>query len=231
VDRAWINRCVSEGVGTFALVFIGTGAIVTNDLYGGALTHVGIALAFGVTVTAMIYAIGDRSGAHINPAVTLAFWVARRLPGRDVPGYLAAQFCGAIFASILLRILFPAHETLGATIPAGSFGQSFVLEIVLTFLLMFVILCVSTGAKEKGVTAGAAVGGVVLVEAMFAGPISGASMNPARSLAPALVSGDFGPVWIYLAAPCIGALIAVFACVCVQEEGCCGPGPAADSAG
>lgn len=230
VSRAGINKCVAEGVGTFALVFVGTGAIVTNDLYGGLVTHVGISFAFGVTVMVVIYAIGDRSGAHINPAVTLAFWVAKRLPGREVPGYLAAQFCGAFLASALLRTLFSAHQTLGATVPAGSVWQSFMLEVVLSFLLMFVILCISTGAKEKGITAGAAIGGVVLVEAMFAGPVSGASMNPARSLAPALVSGDIGPVWIYLAAPCVGAILAVFACVCVQETGCCGPVVSADSA-
>lgn len=204
-----MNRYLAEFVGTFALIFAGTGAIVINDVTQGTVTHPGIALTFGLIVMAMIYAIGDISGAHINPAVTLAFWVARRFPGRDVAPYLVAQLLGGVLASLVLRILFPEHGTLGATLPAGSWQQSWVLEFFLTCILMFVILCIATGAKEKGIMAGAAIGGVVALEAMFAGPICGASMNPTRSLAPALVSGQLQHVWLYLVAPIAGAVVAV----------------------
>jgi aquaporin NIP len=213
---------LAELIGTAALVFAGTGAIVINDVSGGAITHAGIAVTFGLIVMAMIYAFGDVSGAHLNPAVTIAFWAAGRLPGARVLPYVIAQICGALLASGLLRVLFPAHATLGATMPAGVWHQSFLLEVVLTFLLMLVILSVSTGANEKGITAGMAIGGVILLEAMFAGPICGASMNPARSLAPALVSGHLEMLWIYLLAPALGALLAVPACISVREPGCCG---------
>jgi aquaporin Z len=211
----------AEILGTFALVFAGTGAIVINEVSGGAITHVGIALTFGLIVLAMIYTVGDISGAHLNPAVTIGFWAARRLPGREVLPYIASQIIGAVFASALLRFLFPENKLLGATLPAGSEMQSFVLEMVLTFFLMLTILNVSTGAKEKGVTAGIAIGAVIALEAMFAGPISGASMNPARSLAPALVSGHFENLWIYLIAPPLGAVTAMLACRCVREKDCC----------
>ena len=214
---------IAEAVGTFALVFAGCGAIVINDVSGGAITHVGIALTFGLVVMAMIYAVGDVSGAHLNPAVTLGFAAARRLPIRRVPGYVAAQLTGACAAAGTLRTLFPDHATLGATLPAGSWGQSFLLEVILTAILMFVILCVSTGAQEKGIMAGAAVGAVIAFEALFAGPISGASMNPARSLAPALFSGQLASVVIYLTAPFAGALLAVPTCRCVEGADCCGP--------
>lgn len=219
-----IRKCVAEAIGTFALVFAGTGAIVINDVSQGAISHVGIALTFGLVVMAMIYAIGDVSGAHINPAVTMAFWVARRFDGRHVVPYIAAQLLGALVASGVLRVLFLEHATLGATLPAGPWWQSFVFEVLLTFLLMFVILNVSTGAKEKGIMAGAAVGGVVAFEALFAGPICGASMNPARSIAPALVSLNVQHVWLYIVAPMLGALLAVPGCRCIQEEGCCSVG-------
>jgi aquaporin NIP len=169
----------------------------------------------------MIYTVGDISGAHLNPAVTIGFWAARRLPGSDVLPYIGSQLTGAWFASGTLRFLFPNNQFLGATLPAGSEGQSFVLELVLTFFLMLTILNVSSGAKEKGITAGMAVGAVIGLEAMFAGPICGASMNPARSLAPALVSGHFEHLWIYLAAPPLGACAAMLACRCVRENGCC----------
>jgi len=220
-----IKKCFAELLGTFALVFAGTGAIVINEVSNGAITHVGVALTFGLVVLAMIYAIGDISGAHINPAVTLGFWAARRLPARSVAPYLLSQGAGALLASGALRFLFPQNELLGATQPAGPARQSFVLEFILTAILMFVILNVSTGAKEKGITAGIAVGAVIALEALFAGPICGASMNPARSLAPALVSGHLANLWIYLAAPALGALAAVGACRCVQEQGCCSAKP------
>jgi aquaporin NIP len=212
----------AEMLGTFALVFAGTGAIVIDQASGGAVTHVGVALTFGLVVLAMIYTVGDISGAHLTPAVTLGFWAARRMPGREVLPYIASQIAAAILASALLRFLFPENPSLGATLPAGPELQSFVLEIVLTFFLMLTILNVSTGAKEKGITAGIAVGAVIGLEALFAGPICGASMNPARSLAPALVSGHLEHLWIYLVAPPLGALAAMFACRCVREKGCCG---------
>ncbi len=215
------RRLAAELLGTFALVFAGTGAIVVNDVSGGTVTHVGIALTFGLIVLAMIYTLGHVSGCHLNPAVTLGFFAARRLDVRWVLPYIAAQCAGAILASLVLLSLFPNHATLGATLPAGAAGQSFVLEIVLTGMLMFVILGVSIGAKETGVLAGVAIGGVIALEALFAGPISGASMNPARSLAPALVSLQFDSLWIYLTAPVLGAGISVLACRCVQDAGCC----------
>ncbi len=216
-----MRKLAAELVGTFALVFAGTGAIVINDASGGTVSHVGIALTFGLVVLAMIYAVGDVSGAHLNPAVTLGFFAARRFEARRVVPYIAGQCAGAVLASLVLRLLFPAHATLGATLPAGGAVQSFVLEAILTFILMFVILSVSTGPKEKGIMAGIAVGAVIGLEALFAGPVSGASMNPARSLAPALVSARLDSLWIYLTAPVLGALASVAACRCVQEKGCC----------
>jgi aquaporin Z len=204
-----MNRLFAEAFGTFCLVFAGTGAIIVNQVSGGTVTHVGVSLTFGLVVMAMIYGLGDISGAHLNPAVTAGFWLARRFPGRDVSGYLLAQALGAFAASGLLRLLFPTNETLGATIPSGPAWQSFVLEVVLAFILMAVILAVSSGPKEKGLMAGIAVGGMIGLEALFAGPISGASMNPIRSVAPAALSGHMATVWIYIAAPSLGAALAV----------------------
>src|SRR5262245_48932906 len=198
------QRLTAEFVGTFALVFAGTGAAIVNEVTG-LVTHVGVALTFGLVVLAMIYALGDVSGAHLNPAVTLGFCIARRFPARWVLPYLGSQAAGGVLASMTLVVLFPMHPTLGATLPAGPALQSFLLEVVLTLLLMFVILSVSTGAKENGLMAGVAVGSVVALEALFAGPISGASMNPARSLAPALLSWRFESLWVYLTAPLLGA--------------------------
>jgi aquaporin Z len=211
------RKLVAEFFGTFTLVFAGTGAIVVNDVHGGAVTHVGIALTFGLVVLAMIYAVGDVSGAHLNPAVTLAFAAAGRHPPRAALPYVGSQVVGALAASVLLRALFPAHATLGATLPAGPALQSFTFELVLTLILMFVVLRVSTGAKEKGITAGIAVGAVIGLEAMFAGPVSGASMNPARSIAPAVVSGHVEHLWVYLLAPTVGALLGVVAHALVRE--------------
>ncbi len=216
-----MKRLLAEFLGTFGLVFAGTGAIVINQAANGAVTHVGIALTFGLIVAAMIYTFGDISGAHLNPAVTTAFAVAGRFPWKEVPGYLLAQIIGAFGASGLLRFLFPADQNLGATLPAGTASQSFILEIVLTFFLMLVILSVSTGSKEKGITAGFAIGAVIALEALFAGPICGASMNPARSLAPAIVNGHLASLWIYLLAPVIGAILAVPACRGCRDSNCC----------
>jgi aquaporin NIP len=225
-----VNKLAAEFFGTFTLVFAGTGAIVINDVTGGAVTHVGIALTFGLVVLAMIYTVGDVSGAHLNPAVTLGFFVAGRCKLATVLSYIASQLLGATGASLLLRILFPQNATLGITLPAGSVLQSFVLEAVLTFILMWVILSVSTGAKEKGITAGVAIGSVIGLEAMFAGPISGASMNPARSFGPALVSMHFENLWIYLVAPVLGALLAVPVCRLICPEKCCEPLPSSPDA-
>ncbi len=203
------KKYLAEAIGTFALVFCGTGAIVINQETGGAVTHVGISITFGLIVAAMIYSIGDISGAHLNPAVTIAFWAAQLFPVKEVVPYILSQCCGAFIASLILKGLFPLNNTLGSTIPAGSDTQSFVLEFILTLLLMFVILHVAKGSKEQGMFAGLAIGSVVLLEAMFAGPICGASMNPARSLAPGVVSGNIGELWIYLVAPIAGAVAAV----------------------
>lgn len=200
---------VAEMIGTFALVFAGTGAIVIDEVHRGSVTHVGVALTFGLVVMAMIYAVGETSGAHLNPAVTLGFWLSRRFPGKSVGPYVLAQAAGAFAATALLRVMFPQNQGLGATAPAGPAMQSFLMEAVLTAMLMFVILCVSSGSKETGVMAGIAVGGVIVFEALFAGPVSGASMNPMRSLAPAVVSGRLEHVWLYLAAPLLGAAVAV----------------------
>jgi aquaporin Z len=216
-----VKKLAAEFIGTFSLVFAGTGAIVVNETSNGAVTHVGVALTFGLVVLAMIYTVGDISGAHLNPAVSLGFFAARRFQLREVIPYIVSQCVGAFAASGILRFLFPRDATLGATLPAGSATQSFVLELILTAILMFVILGVSTGAAEKGITAGIAVGSVIGLEAMFAGPICGASMNPARSLAPAVISQHLSSLWIYLVAPTTGALLAVLGCRCVREEGCC----------
>jgi aquaporin NIP len=219
------HRLLAEFLGTFALVFSGTGAIVINESSGGVIGHAGIALTFGLIVLAMIYTFGDISGAHFNPAVTIAFAAGKRFPWAIVPRYVSAQLLGGVFASAVLLVLFPESDTLGATVPAGSDGQSFLLEVILTAILMLTILRVSEGAKEKGVTAGIAIGAVVALEAMFAGPISGASMNPVRSLAPALVSGHLESLWVYLLAPVAGALLAVPLCRAVREQGYSGETP------
>ena len=216
-----MKKLAAEFIGTFVLVFAGTGAIVIDETTGGAVTHVGVALTFGLIVLAMIYTVGDISGAHLNPAVSLGFLTARRFPLRQAIPYIASQCGGALAASGVLHFLFPQNEKLGTTIPAGSATQSFVLELILTAILMFVILGVSTGATEKGITAGIVIGAVVGLEAMFAGPISGASMNPARSLGPAMISSHFQHLWIYLLAPAIGGCIGVLGCRWMREVGCC----------
>ena len=204
-----MRKYVAEFIGTFALVFVGTGAIVINEVSGGAVTHVGIAMSFGLIILVMIYTLGDISGAHFNPAVTTGFLLSKRLSGKDYFPYILSQFLGALAASFLLHILFPEIRLLGATLPRGSDLQSFLLETVLTFFLMLVILRVSVAGKERGITAGIVIGSVVGLEAMFAGPISGASMNPARSFAPALVSGHMEHLWIYFVSTRLGATLAV----------------------
>lgn len=213
-----MKKYVAEGLGTYALVFCGTGAIIIDQQSDGAVSHTGIAFTFGLIVMSLIYALGDISGAHFNPAVTIAFTVAKRFRLRQVPPYIISQLSGAILASGTLKLLFPYNELLGATQPSGAVVQSFILEFILTFLLMFVIMQVATGNKEKGITAGLAIGSVVLLEAMFAGPICGASMNPARSLAPAIVSGHTEHLWLYLLAPVLGAAAAIPVCKYLLAE-------------
>jgi len=201
---------LAEFIGTFALVFCGTGAIIVNEVIPGSVTHVGIAITFGLIVMAMIYALGEKSGAHLNPAVTIAFTVNGNFPVKEMVPYIISQLLGAMAASGILKwVLFPSSVSLGATIPSGSNMQSFVLELILTFFLMLVIINVAKGSKEQGLFAGIAIGSVVLLEAMFAGPVCGASMNPARSLGPAIVSGEIKQVWIYIVAPITGATAAI----------------------
>ncbi|HEY5463052.1 MAG TPA: aquaporin [Hanamia sp.] len=204
-----MRKYVSELIGTFALVFCGTGAIIINQQTNGEVSHAGIAITFGFIVMAMIYALGNISGAHLNPAVTIAFTLAKKFQINQLFPYIISQLAGAILASIVLKYLFPTNETLGATLPAGTQLQSFILEFILTFFLMFVIINVATGSKEQGIVAGLAIGSTVLLEAMFAGPICGASMNPARSIAPALISGHMEHLWIYIVATITGAALAI----------------------
>ncbi len=227
-----MRRMFAEAVGTFALVFAGCGAIVVNDVSGGEVTHVGVALTFGMVVMCMVYAVGNVSGAHLNPAVTIGFWAARRMPLRRVPPHVAAQLAEALGAAGLLRLLFPTHPTLGASLPVEALGVGRVLaiEAVLTFLLMFVILHVSTGAMEKGVMAGVAVGGMVGLAALFAGPVCGASMNPARSLGPTVVAWRLEHPWVYLTGTVLGALAASPTCRWLQGPECCPPGEAGQDA-
>ncbi|MFN3168716.1 MAG: MIP/aquaporin family protein [Phycisphaeraceae bacterium] len=215
------HKLAAEVFGTFCLLFAGCGAMVVNEVLPGSIGHAGVALTWGLIVSAMIYAVGDVSGAHINPAVTLGFWLARQFPGSAVLPYVFAQCVGAFAAAVLLRVLFPESETLGATLPhdLALVWQSFTLEVVLTLILMFVILCVANGPKEQGLMAGLAIGAVVGLEAMFAGPICGASMNPARSLAPAVVSGRVEALWVYLLATPIGAGLGVVCWRWVRPSG------------
>tara|TARA_B110000902_G_C14289723_1_gene580349 strand:- start:4372 stop:5046 length:675 start_codon:yes stop_codon:yes gene_type:complete len=215
-----MKKYIAEIIGTFSMLFCGCGAMVINDFTGGTITHPGVAITWGLIVMAMIYAFGDISGAHFNPAVTVGFAVAKKFSWKEVPKYIIAQFTGAIAASLLLLYLFPDSD-LGATIPTIEPLKVFIIELLLSFFLMVVIINVSTGSKEIGPIAGIAVGGVILLEAMFAGPLTKASMNPIRSLAPALASGNFTDLWVYLTAPFLGMLLAVFSCKLVKEDNCC----------
>jgi aquaporin NIP len=213
-----MHKLLAEFIGTFALVFAGTGAIVIDAETGGGVGHIGIGLTFGLVIMVMIYAVGHISGAHFNPAVTLGFAVGRHFSWALVPRYWAAQLLGAVTASLLLRAMFGDTANLGATLPYGSAQQSFVLEAVLTFLLMFVITSVATDVRAVGQAAAIAIGGTIGLEALFAGPISGASMNPARSLAPALVSWTWTDQWLYVLGPALGAIAGVIAYQFVRGE-------------
>jgi len=200
------RRLTAELVGTFALVFAGCGAVMV-EAKTGALGHVGVALTFGLVIMAMIYAVGHISGAHLNPAVSLAFALNRHFPWTKLLGYWAAQLAGAFAAAALLRGSLGNIAHVGATLPSGSERQSFLWELVLTFFLMFVIMAVATDTRAVGEAAAIAIGGTVGLDAMFGGPISGASMNPARSIGPAFVSGDLHALWLYIAAPLLGAAL------------------------
>jgi aquaporin NIP len=204
------RKLLAEILGTFGLVFAGCGAIVVNDVTGGVVGHLSICTVFGLIVMAIVYAFGDVSGAHINPAVTIAFWVSGRFPLKEVAPYIVAQSVGSVLACALLQFMFPNESTyLGATLVSDTIPQAIVMEIVITFLLMLIIIMVATGSKEVGTLAGIAIGAAVAVLALMAGPITGASMNPARSLGPALVSGHLENLWLYVAAPITGAVLAV----------------------
>lgn len=218
-----MKKLLAEGIGTFALVFAGCGAIVVDELYGEAIGHVGVSLVFGLVIMTMIYAVGNVSGAHFNPAVTLGFAAAQRLSWAEVPRYLLGQSIGGMLAAGLLRLMFRPHPTLGATLPTGWWLPALVMEVVLTFLLMFVILNVSTGHMEKGTMAGVAVGGTVALSALFGGPVSGASMNPIRSLAPAMFASIWELQWLYVVGPILGALLASPTCRMVQGRDFCDP--------
>lgn len=193
-------------MGTFAMVFAGCGAIMVNELSGGAIGHLGIGLTFGLVVMVMIDATGHISGAHFNPAVTMAFASIGRFPWREVPVYVVAQVVAALCAGLTLRVILGPVADMGMTTPSSGMGPSFALEIILTMFLMFVITAVATDARAVGAGAGLSIGATVALAAIFGGPISGASMNPARSWGPALVAGSFEGQWLYLVAPPIGAI-------------------------
>ena len=201
-----LKKVGAEFVGTLALIFSGCGAAIVDNITGGHIGHVGVGLVFGLVIMAMVYATGHISGAHFNPAVTVAFATIGRFPWRQVPAYIAGQVGAATVGALALLAIFGPVANLGATVPAGSWSQSFGLEIILTFFLMFVITSVATDARSVGGVAGWAIGGTVALAAIFGGPISGASMNPARSLGPALVSGALQDIWLYLLAPVVGAI-------------------------
>lgn len=201
-----LRRSGAELIGTYALVTAGCGAIMVNA-QTGELGHIGVAFTFGLIVVAMIAATGHISGAHFNPAVTLAFAVTRHLPWRDVFFYIAAQLIGAVLAALTLRLILGDVAGLGVTMPSGSISRSFGLELVLTAVLMFVIISVATDTRAVGAPAALAIGFTVALDALWGGPISGASMNPARSFGPALVAGIWTGHWMYWFAPIIGAII------------------------
>ena len=209
LNRKNMKRYIAEFLGSFALVFFGTGAIIVDHVYKGVLTHTGIAISFGLVIMVMIYALADISGAHFNPAVSIALSIAKKFPLHQVVPYILTQLTGCIAASCVLKYLFPADTMLGVTLPTGSECQSFIMELILSFFLMLVIIHVATGSKEQGMLGGLAIGATVMLEALVGGPVTGASMNPARSLGPALVSRHFEHLWLYMVAPVAGASLAI----------------------
>jgi aquaporin NIP len=211
------RRLAAEAIGTFALVFAGCGAVMV-DAKTGQLGHIGVAISFGLVIMAMIYAVGHVSGAHFNGAVTFAFALTRHFPWPRAASYWAAQLAGAVAAAALLRASLGNIAHVGATLPSGSNAQSFLWELVLTAFLMFVIMAVATDTRAVGEAAAIAIGGTIALDATFGGPISGASMNPMRSAAPALVSGDLHALWVYIVAPVIGASVGALAYQLVRGE-------------
>ena len=211
------RRAAAEGIAAFALVFAGCGAIVADDVYGGALGVVGIALVFGLVIMVMVYATGHLSGAHINPAVTIAFSLTRHFPAREAASYVAAQLAGAIAAAVLLLAIWPEKPAeLGATVPSVGAGSALAYEVVMTAFLMFVIMAVATDTRAVGAAAAIAIGGTVGIDAIFGGVVTGASMNPARSIGPALASGESADLWIYLVGPLAGAALGALAYTLVR---------------
>jgi len=228
--RQLLQKVGAEFVGTFALLFVGCGAIMVNAGWGGGLGHVGVCLAFGLVIMVMIYATGHISGAHFNPAVTVAFASIGRFPWKNVPAYIVGQVLAALIAVASLKMVLGEVADFGATIPTVGLGSAFAMELILTFFLMFVITAVATDSRAEGAMAGLAIGGTVALAALFGGPISGASMNPARSLGPALMSGLLQDIWLYIVAPVLGAVLGAWTYRAVQcestpesadAEGCC----------
>ncbi|MBA2506205.1 MAG: MIP family channel protein [Thermoleophilaceae bacterium] len=214
------RRAAAEGLAAFALVFAGCGAVVANAEYNGALGAVGVSLVFGLVIMAMIYATGHISGAHINPAVTLAFTLTRHFPPRDAVAYVVAQVIGAILGALVLLAVWPDQPAeLGATVPSVGVGSALVYELILTAILMFVIIAVATDTRAVGAAAAIAIGGAVGLDALFGGPVTGASMNPARSLGPALAAWEWQDFWLYLAGPFAGAALGAFAYQAIRGEG------------
>jgi aquaporin NIP len=206
------RRALAEGLAAFALVFAGCGAIVANQVYDGALGTVGVALVFGLVIMVMVYATGHLSGAHINPAVTLAFTLTRHFPPREAGAYIGGQLAGAVLAALALLAIWPDQPAqLGATVPCVGVGSALVYELILTAFLMFVIMAVATDTRAVGAAAAIAIGGTVGLDALFGGPVTGASMNPARSIGPALASGTFDDLWIYIVGPVAGAALGALA--------------------
>jgi aquaporin NIP len=221
VDRqvSLSRRAAAEGLAAFALVFAGCGAIVANQHYGAALGVVGIALVFGLIIMVMVYATGHLSGAHINPAVTIAFTITRHFPAREAAAYVGAQLVGATAAALVLLGVWtskPAH--LGATLPTVGVGSAVLYEALLTAFLMFVIMAVATDTRAVGAAAAIAIGGTIGLDALFGGPVTGASMNPARSFGPALVAGEWSDFWVYVVGPVAGAALGALAYQLVRGE-------------
>ena len=213
------RRAAAEGLAAFTLVFAGCGAVVADDRSGGALGSVGVALAFGLAIMVMVYATGHLSGAHINPAVTVAFTLTRHFPGRDAVAYVAAQLAGAVAgALVLLAVWTDRPAALGATVPSVAVGSAFVYELVLTAFLMFVIMAVATDTRAVGAAAAIAIGGTVGLDALAGGSVTGASMNPARSLGPALAAGEWRSFWVYVAGPVVGAALGALAYQLVRGD-------------
>ncbi len=207
-----LRRALAEGFAAFALVFAGCGAIVADAQYGGTLGAVGVALVFGLIIMAMVYATGHLSGAHINPAVTIAFALTRHFPPREVAAYVGAQVAGAVLAAVCLLALWPEKPAdLGATIPTVGDGSALVYELLLSAFLMFVIMAVATDTRAVGAAAAIAIGATVGLDALFGGPVTGASMNPARSIGPALAASEWSSLWIYIAGPLAGTTLGAFA--------------------